>query len=86
MRNSHCTVCTLTGQTMHVMDNTCIIFVTAFLGGKILKVSGSENCKHLYMALCDLCTTVQAIGRLADHFTGNFFTSRLSDTQTLFAK
>ena len=74
------------GQTVYMMGNAYIIFVAAFLGGKILKVSGSENCKHLYMALCDLCTTVQAIGRLADHFTGNFFTSRLSDTQTLFAK
>ena len=76
---------------LHGTSNACIgycllINVPTFLGGKTLKVSGSDNCKHLYMALCDLCTTVQAIGRLADHFTGDYFTSRLSDTQTLFAK
>ena len=38
------------------------------------------------MVLCDLSTTVQAMGRLSDHFTGDVFSSRLNDAQTLVTK
>ena len=69
---------------MHALSGSCMW--SHSVGGKTLKVTGSDNCKHLYMVLCDLCTTVQAIGRLSDHFTGDYFTVQLDDAQTLVAK
>jgi len=57
-----------------------------YVGSRVLKVPGSENCKQLYMVLCDLSTMVQAVGRLSDHFTDDVFSSRLNDAQSLVTK
>jgi len=78
--------CVIWAPLFIFVHSTPCFAVCIYIGSRLLKVPGSDDCKQLYMVLCDLSTTVQAMGRLSDHFTDDVFSSRLNDAQTLVTK
>jgi hypothetical protein len=54
---------------------TIVLMFMAFPGCK-LNVSSFKDAEQLHTALRDLSTSMQALGMLADHFTGDQFVQR----------
>ena len=53
---------------------------------RTLVISDASECEKLHAVLRDLTSVLQAVGRLSEHFTGDFFASRLSEAQLLVKK
>ena len=51
-----------------------------------LMISEASECEKLHAVLKDLTSVLQAVGRLSEHFTGDFFVPRLSEAQLLVQK
>ena len=51
-----------------------------------LMISDASECEKLHAVLRDLTSVLQAVGRLSEHFTGDFFVPRLSEAQLLVKK
>ena len=51
-----------------------------------LAIGEGSECEKLHAVLKDLASTLQALGRLAEHFIDNFYESRLSEAQLLIKK
>ena len=49
------------------------------LAGRRLNITAEADCRKLHCALRDLSSLLQAVGRLAEFFTGDVFTGRFSD-------
>ena len=49
-------------------------------------ISDGVECEKLHAVLKDLTSILQALGRMAEDFTGDLFVSRLQDAQLLVKK
>ena len=56
------------------------------VGSRTLAISEGPECEKLHAVLKDLTSILQALGRLAEHFTGDYFIPRLSESQLLVKK
>lgn len=50
---------------------------------KCLQISKGAECEKLHAVLKDLTSILQAVGRLAEHFVGDYFVPRFSDGQSI---
>ncbi|XP_013401009.1 exportin-6-like [Lingula anatina] len=61
-------------------------FLTNGPQGRKLNIPAENECRRLHCSMRDLSSSLQALGRLVDHFIGEFFSQRLHDAQTLISK
>lgn len=55
----------------------------AVLSGHRLNITAENDCRRLHCSLRDLSSLLQAVGRLAEYFTGDMFAARFSDALTV---
>ncbi len=53
---------------------------------KCLQLSEGAECEKLHAVLKDLTSILQAVGRLAEHFVGEYFLPRFSDGHSVVEK
>ncbi|KAG7492044.1 hypothetical protein MATL_G00010330 [Megalops atlanticus] len=58
-------------------------FITTTSTGRRLNITAENDCRQLHCALRDLSSLLQAVGRLADNFIGDIFTTRFNDALTV---
>lgn len=51
--------------------------------GPRLNITAENDCRRLHCSLRDLSSLLQAVGRLAEYFTGDVFAARFSDALTV---
>uniref|UniRef100_A0A8C5SED7 Exportin 6 n=1 Tax=Laticauda laticaudata TaxID=8630 RepID=A0A8C5SED7_LATLA len=51
--------------------------------GHRLNITAENDCRRLHCSLRDLSSLLQAVGRLAEYFTGDMFAARFSDALTV---
>lgn len=82
-RAKHCGV----GLGLIVEDTpSCNVFIVLFCAAGSLTIGEGSACEKLHAVLKDLASTLQALGRLAEHFIDDFYESRLSEAQLLMKK
>lgn len=57
----------------------CLTFCVCVIADRRLNITAEADCRKLHCALRDLSSLLQAVGRLAEFFTGDVFTSRFND-------
>ncbi|NWV08341.1 XPO6 protein, partial [Ptilonorhynchus violaceus] len=58
-------------------------FVVTSGTGPRLNITAENDCRRLHCSLRDLSSLLQAVGRLAEYFTGDVFAARFSDALTV---
>ncbi|XP_054570522.1 exportin-6 isoform X4 [Eptesicus fuscus] len=58
-------------------------FIVTSGSGHRLNVTAENDCRRLHCSLRDLSSLLQAVGRLAEYFTGDMFAARFSDALTV---
>ncbi|XP_021061056.1 exportin-6 isoform X2 [Mus pahari] len=58
-------------------------FVVTSGSGHRLNITAENDCRRLHCSLRDLSSLLQAVGRLAEYFTGDVFAARFSDALTV---
>ncbi|XP_058012882.1 exportin-6 isoform X2 [Ahaetulla prasina] len=58
-------------------------FVVTSGTGHRLNITAENDCRRLHCSLRDLSSLLQAVGRLAEYFTGDMFAARFSDALTV---
>ncbi|KAM8779604.1 exportin-6 [Rhynchonycteris naso] len=58
-------------------------FVVTSGSGHRLNITAENDCRRLHCSLRDLSSLLQALGRLAEYFTGDVFAARFSDALTV---
>ena len=51
--------------------------------GRKLTIDAENECRRLHCILRDLSSLQQALGRMADHFSGETFVEKFSDADSL---
>lgn len=51
--------------------------------GHRLNITAENDCRRLHCSLRDLSSLLQAVGRLAEYFTGDVFAARFNDALTV---
>lgn len=51
--------------------------------GPRLNITAENDCRRLHCSLRDLSSLLQAVGRLAEYFTGDVFAARFNDALTV---
>lgn len=54
--------------------------------GRRLNITAEADCRRLHCALRDLSSLLQAVGRLAEFFTGDVFTGRFNDALAIMQR
>lgn len=57
----------------------CQLYCVCVCVGRRLNITAEADCRKLHCALRDLSSLLQAVGRLAEFFTGDVFTARIND-------
>lgn len=71
-------ICSSGGRNADVW--LCCCGVTA---GHRLNITAENDCRRLHCSLRDLSSLLQAVGRLAEYFTGDVFAARFNDALTV---
>ncbi|XP_036159045.1 exportin-6 isoform X5 [Myotis myotis] len=58
-------------------------FVVTSGSGHRLNITAENDCRRLHCSLRDLSSLLQAVGRLAEYFTGDMFAARFNDALTV---
>uniref|UniRef100_H9GNQ4 Importin N-terminal domain-containing protein n=1 Tax=Anolis carolinensis TaxID=28377 RepID=H9GNQ4_ANOCA len=58
-------------------------FIVSSGSGHRLNITAENDCRRLHCSLRDLSSLLQAVGRLAEYFTGDMFAARFSDALTV---
>lgn len=58
-------------------------FVVTSGSGHRLNITAENDCRRLHCSLRDLSSLLQAVGRLAEYFTGDVFAARFNDALTV---
>nr|XP_042139284.1 exportin-6 isoform X3 [Peromyscus maniculatus bairdii] len=58
-------------------------FVVTSGSGPRLNITAENDCRRLHCSLRDLSSLLQAVGRLAEYFTGDVFAARFNDALTV---
>uniref|UniRef100_A0A4W2GJS4 Exportin-6 n=1 Tax=Bos indicus x Bos taurus TaxID=30522 RepID=A0A4W2GJS4_BOBOX len=58
-------------------------FIVTSGSGPRLNITAENDCRRLHCSLRDLSSLLQAVGRLAEYFTGDVFAARFSDALTV---
>uniref|UniRef100_A0A8C2XYN5 Exportin-1/Importin-beta-like domain-containing protein n=1 Tax=Capra hircus TaxID=9925 RepID=A0A8C2XYN5_CAPHI len=58
-------------------------FIVTAGSGPRLNITAENDCRRLHCSLRDLSSLLQAVGRLAEYFTGDVFAARFSDALTV---
>lgn len=71
--------CCIVGRVnRHISTYRCNLCVFCVVGRR-LNITAEADCRKLHCALRDLSSLLQAVGRLAEFFTGEVFTARFND-------
>ncbi|XP_070269532.1 exportin-6 isoform X3 [Myotis yumanensis] len=58
-------------------------FIVTSGSGHRLNITAENDCRRLHCSLRDLSSLLQAVGRLAEYFTGDMFAARFNDALTV---
>lgn len=61
------------------MSVTSLLTLPCLCVDRRLNITAEADCRRLHCALRDLSSLLQAVGRLAEFFTGDVFTARFND-------
>lgn len=84
----------LTGETFHLLYEPFQEYMDVYMGleqyvvsngsqGRKLTIDAENECRRLHCILRDLSSLQQALGRMADHFSGETFVEKFSDANSL---